>query len=167
MLFRSPTSNDLQSVRRKSHSSALHKTYLSERAQPGKNTSSNPRRVLPLRWRKDLYPHVLDRQLLQLRQQPVAEALGQRAAARQHNVAVERLAQVQVRPVDGVDDNLVHAGVLEADDFRVEEDLGRPEPLGADLGGTRGVSASHLPTTRIDGALTGVIRRSLVTLHKP
>lgn len=108
-------------------------TDLSKRAQPRQNAAADPGRVLALGWRKDLYPHVLDGDALHLGQQAVAEALGQGAAAGQHNVGVQVLAQVEVCPVDGVDDDLVHAGVLEADDFWVEEDLWRAEALCADL----------------------------------
>lgn len=108
-------------------------THLSKRAQPGQDAAPYPGRVLPLGRGKDLDAHVLDGQPLHLGQEPVAEAFGERAAARQDNVAVQGLAQVEVGPVDGVDDDLVHAWVLEADDFRVEEDLGGPEPLGSDL----------------------------------
>lgn len=109
------------------------KTYLSKSAQPSQNTTANPSRVLSLWRRKNLYPHVLDGQPLHLSQQTVAKALGERAAARKHNVGVECLAQVQVCPVDGVHDDLVHAGVLEANDFGIKEDLGGSESLGSDL----------------------------------
>lgn len=68
-------------------------------------------------------------------QQPVAEALGQRRAARQHNVCIQRLAQVEVCPCDGVDHHLVKAGVLEADDLGVEQNFWCPEALGANLSG--------------------------------
>ena len=64
------------------------KTYLSKRAQTRQNTAADPGRVLPLRRRKDLYPHVLDRELLHLGEQTVAEALCERAASRKHNVGV-------------------------------------------------------------------------------
>lgn len=108
-------------------------TNLPERAQSSQDTATNPGRVLPLRRREDLYPHVLDGQPLHLMQEPVAEALRERGAAREHDVGVERFAQVQVRPADSVNDHLVYAWVLEADDLRVEEDLGRAETLWADL----------------------------------
>lgn len=56
-------------------------THLPKRAQPGQDTAADPRRVLPLRRRKDLYPHVLDSQPLYLRQKTVTKALGKRATA--------------------------------------------------------------------------------------
>lgn len=55
--------------------------------------------------------------------------LVERAAAGEDDVAEEALAQVQVDAVDRVDDDLVHARVLLADDLRVEQDLGRSEAL--------------------------------------
>lgn len=66
-------------------------------------------------------------------QQPVAEALGQRRTAGQNDVAEEGLAQVHVRAVDGVHDHVMETRVLEADDFRVEEDFRCAEAFGADL----------------------------------
>jgi hypothetical protein len=75
-------------------------TNLSKRAQPRKNTPTNPGRVLALGRGKDLYPHVLDGHTLHLGQQAVAEALGQGAAAREHNVGVQVFPQVEVGPVD-------------------------------------------------------------------
>lgn len=108
-------------------------TYLPKRAQPCQNTPSNPGRVLALGRRKDLYPHILDGDTLHLGQQAVAKALGQGAAAREHNVGVQILAQIQIGPVDGVNHDLVHAGVLESYDLRVEEDLGGAKAFGADL----------------------------------
>jgi hypothetical protein len=56
-------------------------TNLSECTQPRQDAAANPCRVLPLRRCKDLYPHVLDRQLLQLREQSITEALGESAAS--------------------------------------------------------------------------------------
>jgi hypothetical protein len=109
------------------------RTDLSKRAEPRQNAPANPGRVLALGRRKDLYPHVLDRDTLHLGQQPVTEALGQGAAAREDDVGVQVFSQVKVGPVDRVDDNLVHAGILEADDLGVEEDFGRAEALCADL----------------------------------
>jgi hypothetical protein len=66
-------------------------------------------------------------------QQSVSEPLRQRAAARQHDVAEERFAQVEVGAVDGVDDDLVDAWVFEADDLGIEEDFRGAETLCADL----------------------------------
>ncbi len=116
--------------------------HLSKRAQPRQNAPADPRRVLALGRGKDLDAHVFDRDALDFRQQAVAEALGQRAAAGEHDVGVEVLAEVQVRAVDGVDYDLVHAGVFQADDLGVEEDLGGAEALGADLWGVSVVSVS-------------------------
>lgn len=66
--------------------------YLPKRAQSRQNTTSNPRRVLPLRRRKDLDPHILDGESLHFVEQTVTETLGHRGAARKHNIAEQRLA---------------------------------------------------------------------------
>jgi len=49
-----------------------------EGAETGQNTATNPCAVLALRWCKDLDAHVFDCQALNLVQQTVTEALGQR-----------------------------------------------------------------------------------------
>ena len=46
----------------------MDKTYLSKSAQPSQNTASNPSRIFPLRWRKDLDPHILHSQPLHFMQ---------------------------------------------------------------------------------------------------
>lgn len=108
-------------------------TYLPKRAQPRQNTASNPRRVLPLRRCKDLDPHILDSETLHLEQKTITEPLGHRGAARENNVAEQRLAQVEIGAVYGVDNDLVHARVLEPDDLWVEKDFWGAETLGSDL----------------------------------
>ena len=108
-------------------------TYLPKRAQPRQNTASNPRRVLPLRRREDLGPHILDGEALHLEQKTITEPLGHRSTTREHNVAEQRLAQVEIGAVYGVDDDLVHARVLEPDDLGVEKDFWSAETLGSDL----------------------------------
>lgn len=118
------------------------KTNLPKSTQPRQNAPANPRRVLPLRRREDLDAHILDGHALHLRQQAVAEPLGECAAAGEHNVGVQVLAQVQIRAVDRVDDDLVHAWVFEADDLGVEENFGGAEAFGADL--TVSVSAKQV-----------------------
>lgn len=107
--------------------------YPSKCAQACKDTSSYPGRVFPLRWCKDLDSHVLNGQSLNLVQKPVAESLGQSGSARENNVAKERFAEVHVGSADCVDNDLVDARVLEADDFWVEQDLGSSEPFRANL----------------------------------
>lgn len=108
-------------------------TYLPKRAQPRQNTAPNPRRVLPLWRREDLDPHILDGEALHLEEQAVTEPLGHRGAAREHNVAKQRLAQVEIGAVYRVDNDLVHARVLEPDDLGVEEDFGGAEAFSSDL----------------------------------
>ena len=131
-------------------------THLPKCAQTSQDTAADPGRVLPLGRRKNLYAHVLDGQPLHLSQQAVAKALGERAAAGKHNVGVQRLAQVQVCPVDRVDHDLVNAWVLETDDLRVEQDLGCPEPLSADLKfGFRKVSFNFFPRGAAGGRHVG------------
>lgn len=108
-------------------------TYLSKRAQSRQNAPPNPRRVLPLGRRKNLNPHILHRQLLHLVQQSVSEPLRQCAAARQHDVAEERFAQIEIGSVDGVDDDLVDTWVFESDNLGIEEDFRGAETLCANL----------------------------------
>lgn len=108
-------------------------TYLPKRAQSSQNAASNPSTVLPLRRRKDLDPHILNRESLHLVQQSIAESLSQGAPTRQDNIAKQRFPQVQIRPVDSVDNNLVDTGVLKADDFRIKQNLRGAEPLSANL----------------------------------
>jgi len=63
----------------------------------------------------------------------VRRTLDERPSTAEHDVAEERLAQVEVGAVDRVDDDLVHACVLEADDLGVEQELGCAMPFGAEL----------------------------------
>ena len=51
----------------------------------------------------------------------------------QHDVGVKVLAQIEVASVDGVDDALLHARVLLANEVGMEQDLGRAEGLRADV----------------------------------
>lgn len=141
------------------------KTHLSESAETSQDTSSDPCRVLALRRRKDLYPHVLDGQPLQFREQTVTEALGQRAASREHNVAVQRLAQVEIRPVDRVDDDLVHARVLEADDLGVEKNFWCPEAFRANLASRLALFVPSLNPFP-DGKYCSVAYLELVTVRQ-
>ena len=108
-------------------------TRLSKCTQPRQDAPADPGAVLPFRRRKDLDARLLDGEVLELVQQPVGKGLGQGGAAGEHDVGEEVLAQVEIGAVDGVDDDLVHAGVLEPDDLRVEQDLGRAEALLPDL----------------------------------
>jgi len=121
-----PTTNPPQTVRKTP-------TNLPKRTQPRQDAPPNPRTILALRRRPDLDAHVLDRQPLDLEQQPVAEAPRQRRAAGEHDVGEQGLAQVEVGAADGVDDHVVQPRVLEPDDLRVEEDLGGAETFRADL----------------------------------
>lgn len=108
-------------------------TYLLERAQARENAAASPRGVYSLWWCKNFYPHVLHRQSLHLVEQSVAESLCQCGTSREYDVAVESFSEVHVCPVYRLHDNLVHTGVLQADDLRVEEDLWCSEAFCADL----------------------------------
>ena len=66
-------------------------------------------------------------------QQAVSKAFGESGAAREDNIAKQRLAKVHIRSVDCVNDNLMHACIFEADDLRVEENLGSSVPFRAYL----------------------------------
>jgi hypothetical protein len=74
-------------------------------------------------------------------QQPVAKTFCQGGTTREHNVSVERFSEVHVGAMYGLDHDLVYAGVFEADDLGIEEDLRRSESLCANL-----FSVSVLPS---------------------
>src|SRR5262249_5838026 len=96
------------------------KSHLLERAEPGEDAPARPRRVDAL-WRcQYLYSHILHRQTLHLLEQPVAKPLGQRGSTREHNVAIERLPQVHVCSVDGLDHDLMYARILKSDNLWVK-----------------------------------------------
>ena len=118
---------------RQSNGEDQESTYLSERAQTSKNTATNPGGVFAFGRGKDLYPHILDGKSLHLRKETIAKALGQCAAARQHNVGIEILPEVEISPVDRVNNYLMYTGVLESDNLWVEQDFGRPEPFRSNL----------------------------------
>jgi hypothetical protein len=107
--------------------------HLLECTQTRKNAAACPRGVDSFRGCQDLDAHVLDRQPLHLVEQSVAEAFRQRGASGKHNVAVERFAEVHVRPVDGLDYDLMHARVLETDDLGIEQNFRRPETFRTNL----------------------------------
>ena len=117
------------------HMERDHSTDLPERTQPRQNTPPNPGTILALRRRPDLDPHVLDGQSLDLVQKSVAEALGQRRAAGEDDVAEEGLTQIHIGAVDGVDDHVMQAGILQADNLRVEENFRGAKAFRADLDG--------------------------------
>ncbi len=62
-------------------------------------------------------------------QQSISKAFCEGTASAQHDVAEETLAEIEISAVDGVDDDLMDAGVFEADYFGIEEDLGCAESL--------------------------------------
>lgn len=94
--------------------------HLSKCAQTRQDTASYPGRVFTFRRCKDLDPHVLHGKLLDLRKQSVSKALGEGAASGEHDIRVQRLSEIKIRPVDGVDHNLMHAGVFKTDNLGVE-----------------------------------------------
>jgi hypothetical protein len=116
-----------------SDSQSMTAAHLLERAQAREDAATRPRGVYSLRRRQNLDAHVLHRQPLHLVEQSVSEPLCQRRAPREHNVAIEGLAEVHVGAVDRLDHNLVHPGVFQPDDLGIEQDLRRPKPFGADL----------------------------------
>jgi hypothetical protein len=56
-------------------------------------------------------------------QEPVSEALGQRRAAREDDIAKQCRSQVHVGAVDSINDDLVDSGILESDDLGLKEDF--------------------------------------------
>jgi len=63
--------------------------------------------MLPLRRRQNPNLNVRRRQTLQLSQQAIGKFLGQRGAAGQDYAAVQSGPQVEIRALDGVDDEVV------------------------------------------------------------
>ena len=108
-------------------------TNLLEGTQTSENAAAGPRGVYALWRREDLDPHVLHRQSLHFVEQPVTETLCQRGAARKHNIAIKRLAQIHIRSLNSLHDNLVHTRVLQTDELGVEEDFGCAKAFGANL----------------------------------
>ena len=108
-------------------------THLPERAQPREDAAPNPGAVLALGRREDLDAHVARGPVLDLGEQPIAEAPRQGRPARQQDVAEEGHAQVEVRAGDGVEDERREPRVLEPQQRGVEEDFGSAEALGPDL----------------------------------
>jgi hypothetical protein len=108
-------------------------TNLLEGTQTSENAAAGPRGVYALWRREDLDPHVLHRQSLHFVEQPITESLCQRGTTREHNVAIERLAQIHVCPLNSLHDNLVHTRVLKANELGVEENLGCAKAFSANL----------------------------------
>jgi hypothetical protein len=73
--------------------------------------------------------------------------LDQCSSAAQHDIAEQALPQVEIRSVDRVDDDLVYARVLEADNLGVEEHFRRAMPFRAKL------SSSQTPSAIFDEML--------------
>lgn len=87
-------------------------------------TSCNSRSPKPVRECERLYSLARERR---------GRTLGEGRAAREDNVAKERLAQVEVGLVDRIHDDVVHAAVLEPNNVWIEQELGRTMPFRSKL----------------------------------
>jgi len=65
--------------------------------------------------------------------QPISESLCQCGTSGEYNIAIKRLSEVHVGSVYRLDDNLVHARVLQTNDLGVEEYLWCSEAFRSDL----------------------------------
>mmetsp|Transcript_18235 Transcript_18235/g.38606 ORF Transcript_18235/g.38606 Transcript_18235/m.38606 type:complete len:244 (-) Transcript_18235:525-1256(-) len=106
--------------------------HLLEGGERGEDRAADPDRVLALRRRDDLHLHRGGRERGDLFRHAVGDAGVHGGAARQHDVGVEVLADVDVALHDRVVRRLVHAGRLHAEEGRLEERLGAAEALVAE-----------------------------------
>ena len=111
---------------------ALGDPHLLEGRQRGEDRPPDPDAVLALGRRDDLDLHRPGRARGDLLVHAVGDAREHRRPAREHDVAVEVLADVDVALHDRVEGGLVNPGRLHADGGGGEQDLGAAEALGAD-----------------------------------
>ena len=111
---------------------ALGDPHLLERRQRRQDRPADPHAVLALGRRDDLDLHRPGRARGDLLVHAVGDAREHRRPAREHDVAVEVLADVDVALHDRVERRLVDAGRLHADGRRREQDLRAAEALRAD-----------------------------------
>ena len=115
--------------------------HLLERGQRGKDGTTNPDRVLPLRRSNDLDLHCGWSQGRDFLLHTVSNAREHGATTGQHSVGVQVLPDVHVALHDGVVAGLVDASRLHAKEGRLEQGLGAAEPLVAD--------GNHLPVREL------------------
>ena len=106
--------------------------HLLEGGERGKNGSSDPNRVLALRWRNDLDLHCGRGERGELLGEALGNSVEHGRAAGENNVGVEVLADVHVALHDGLEHGVVDAGSLLSDEGRLEKNLGATEALVSD-----------------------------------
>mmetsp|Transcript_12904 Transcript_12904/g.15310 ORF Transcript_12904/g.15310 Transcript_12904/m.15310 type:complete len:230 (+) Transcript_12904:28-717(+) len=110
----------------------LANPHLLEGRKRCQNGSSNPHRVLALRWSHDLDLHRLRSKPFQLLLHAFSNSGEHRSATRKHGVSVEVLADVHIALHDAVVCGLSDAVLLEADEGWLEEHLWAAESFVAD-----------------------------------
>mmetsp|Transcript_67876 Transcript_67876/g.207985 ORF Transcript_67876/g.207985 Transcript_67876/m.207985 type:complete len:242 (-) Transcript_67876:548-1273(-) len=105
--------------------------HLLECCEGCQDGASNEGREHPLRGGRYANLDVLGGELPKLAQQSVAEEVEHGGPARQHYVGEQRLPQVQIGTLDRIVEQFVNAMIFQAHEARVEQDLRRPEALGA------------------------------------
>eukprot|EP00053_Salpingoeca_punica_P013702 m.123980 g.123980 ORF g.123980 m.123980 type:complete len:429 (+) comp16274_c1_seq2:170-1456(+) len=121
--------------------------HLLEGGERGQDGAADPDRVLALGRGNDLDLHALGSQGDELLLHAVSQAGVHGGAAREHDVAVQVLADVDVALHDRVVGGLVDAGRLHAEERGLEESLGAAEALVAD--------GDHLAVRQLVGLLEG------------
>merc|ERR1711871_679825 len=110
----------------------LRDPHLLESGKRRQNTSANPDRVLALRWRNNLDLHGRRSQGGKLLRHALTNTSEHRGTARQNNIRVQVLANIDVALHDRLESRVVDAARLLADEGRLEEDFRAPEALVAD-----------------------------------
>merc|ERR1719261_908088 len=106
--------------------------HLLEGGERGEDGSANPHRVLSLWWSNDLDLHGGRGKGSDFLLHTVGDAWEHGGSAGEHGVGVEVLTDIDVALHDGVVGALVDAGLLHAEEGRLEEGFWASEPLVAD-----------------------------------
>ena len=91
--------------------------------------------MLPVVWSDQHWLHVLRHLLLDLLVKSLTEHAHERGGARNNDIAIKRLPEVDIALLDAARDHLMDARVLKPDQRRVEQDLGSFRSLCAKLEG--------------------------------
>lgn len=128
----------------------LGNPHLLERGQRGKDGPTDPDRVLPLGRRNHLDLHGGGREGGELLGHPLADAGEHGGSARQHDVAVEVLTDVDVALHDRLERAVVDARGLHSDERGLEQHLRIIEPRGSEDRGGRRETTSDAKDTKMN-----------------
>jgi len=103
--------------------------HLLEGAEGGKDGTTNPHTVLPLRGGNDLDLHSGGSQLREFLSHPLTNALEHGGATRQNNILVKILPDINVTLHDGLKSGIVNAASFLTNEMGLEENFGAPKPL--------------------------------------